>query len=32
MIKNKLALGMISAGLLIVGIGIGVTIAKSGRQ
>lgn len=32
MIKNKLALGMISAGLLIVGIGIGVTIVKGGRQ
>ena len=32
MIKNKLALGMISAGLLIAGIGIGVTIAKGGRQ
>ena len=32
MIKNKLALGMISAGLLLVGIGIGVTIAKGGRQ
>lgn len=32
MFKNKLALGMVGVGLLIVGIGIGATIVKGGRQ
>ena len=32
MFKSKLAFGMICAGLLITGVGIGATIVRSGRQ